>query len=255
MASPWLRVCQRSRSSLRDSARITIAAPAARLSCVFRCSDTMRPSASEMTRSAMAATAALCVMTAVVVPSSRLTRSIASSTTMPVEMSSAPVGSSHSSTSGRLAIARAMATRCCSPPDSCEGKWSTPLAQPDHAQRLGGRHRLGGDVGDELDVLARGQAGNQVVELEHEADMLAAVLRQLALVGRGEIVIAIADGSRRGHVEAAEDVQQRRLAAARRPEHDDELGLKEVEIDAAQRVHVDLAHVVDLGQAACFEDR
>ncbi len=78
----------------------------------------MRPSASDTTRSAIAATAELCVMTAVVVPSSLLMRSMASSTTMPVEMSRAPVGSSHSSTSGRLAMARAMATRCCSPPDS-----------------------------------------------------------------------------------------------------------------------------------------
>ena len=32
------------------------------------------------------------------------------------------VGSSQSSTSGRFAIARAMATRCCSPPESWDGK-------------------------------------------------------------------------------------------------------------------------------------
>ena len=75
-----------------------------------------------MTRSAIAAIAALCVMTTVVVPSPAFTRASASSTTMPVEMSRAPVGSSHSSTAGRFAIARAMATRCCSPPESCEGK-------------------------------------------------------------------------------------------------------------------------------------
>ena len=71
---------------------------------------------------AVGAMAALCVMTAVVVPSSLFTRSIASSTTMPVFTSSAPVGSSHRSTSGRLAMARAMATRCCSPPESWAGK-------------------------------------------------------------------------------------------------------------------------------------
>src|SRR6185436_11531845 len=47
-----------------------------------RRSSTMRPSASEMTRSAMAATAELCVMTAVVVPRSLLMRSMASSTMM-----------------------------------------------------------------------------------------------------------------------------------------------------------------------------
>jgi hypothetical protein len=35
--------------------------------------------------------------------------------------SSAEVGSSNSITSGSMASARAIATRCCSPPDSCAG--------------------------------------------------------------------------------------------------------------------------------------
>ena len=39
----------------------------------------------------------------------------------PVAPSRLPVGSSASSSSGRGAVARAMATRCCSPPDSCAG--------------------------------------------------------------------------------------------------------------------------------------
>ena len=39
-------------------------------------------------------------------------------TRIPVEKSSAPVGSSQSRRSGSFAIARAMATRCCSPPES-----------------------------------------------------------------------------------------------------------------------------------------
>src|SRR6516225_2192528 len=87
----------------------------------FRLSETMRPSASCSTRSDMAAMAALCVMTAVVVPSSRLTSAMAVRTTLPVATSRAPVGSSHRRTSGRLAMARAIATRCCSPPESCAG--------------------------------------------------------------------------------------------------------------------------------------
>src|SRR6185369_3304736 len=44
----------------------------------------MRPSASRMTRSAMPAMAALCVMTMAVVPSSRLIRAMTSSTSLPV---------------------------------------------------------------------------------------------------------------------------------------------------------------------------
>ncbi len=38
---------------------------------------------------------------------------------MPVVISSAPVGSSQSNTSGRFTMARAIATRCYSPPESC----------------------------------------------------------------------------------------------------------------------------------------
>ncbi len=38
------------------------------------------------------------------------------------------------------------------------------------------------------------------------------------------------------------------------PEQDDELALVEVEIDAAQRVHVDLAHPVRLREAAGAKD-
>src|SRR5262249_53493324 len=76
----------------------------------------MRPSEKWKTRSATAPIDALWVMMAVVVPSSRLAAASASRTRMPVFESSAPVGSSHNITSGRFAIARAMATRCCSPP-------------------------------------------------------------------------------------------------------------------------------------------
>ena len=39
------------------------------------------------------------------------------------------------------------------------------------------------------------------------------------------------------------------------PEQDEELAFVDVEIDAAQRVHLHLAHRVDLRQAADLEDR
>ena len=41
---------------------------------------------------------------------------------VPVFTSSAPVGSSQNNMRGCLAIARAIATLCCSPPESCAGK-------------------------------------------------------------------------------------------------------------------------------------
>ena len=51
----------------------------------------------------------------------RLTSSSRSMTWRPLVLSRLPVGSSASRIGGSLASARAIATRCCSPPDSCDG--------------------------------------------------------------------------------------------------------------------------------------
>jgi hypothetical protein len=48
-----------------------------------------------------------------------------------------------------------------------------PRRQADPVDRLVDRHRVLDDVGDQGDVLAHRQARDQVVELEHEADVAA----------------------------------------------------------------------------------
>src|ERR1039458_7548191 len=93
------------------------------------------PSASSTTRSACAATFASCVaMTSVVCFSARrfLSNSMISP---PVCESRLPVGSSARSSSGSLMSARAMATRCCSPPESSEGRCSIRSLRPTRASR------------------------------------------------------------------------------------------------------------------------
>ena len=115
--------------------------------------------------------------------------------------------------------------------------------------------RIVGDLGDEGDVLARRQARDQIVELEDEADVLAPVLGQQPLAGADEIVVAepcLAAGRR---VQAAEDVEQCRLAAARRAEQDDELALTDIEVHGSQRDDVDFPNSVDLRQATRHEHR
>src|SRR4051794_959111 len=77
----------------------------------------IRPSARRMTRSAYAAAAGSCVTIATVWPASASSRRSAS-TARPLRVSSAPVGSSAKSTSGCVISARAIATRCCCPPES-----------------------------------------------------------------------------------------------------------------------------------------
>ena len=89
-----------------------------------------------------------------------------------------PVGSSQSSRRGLLASARATATRCCSPPESCAGWWVRRSARPRSVSsvlraRLGLAPRLAGDHQRQGDVVERRQLRQQMVELVDEADVRA----------------------------------------------------------------------------------
>ena len=55
--------------------------------------------------------------------------------------SRSPVGSSARSSVGRITSARAMATRCCSPPDSMPGRCSSRSARPTRSSRSVARSR------------------------------------------------------------------------------------------------------------------
>jgi hypothetical protein len=124
-----------------------------------------------------------------------------------------------------------------------------PRRQADPVDRLVDRHRVVDDVGDQGDVLAHREARDQVVELEHEADVAAPERGQLRLRGGAQVLIAKAHFAGARHVEPAQDVEERRLAAARGAEEDDELAGTDVEVDLAQGPDLDLAGAVGLGQA------
>ena len=127
-----------------------------------------------------------------------------------------------------------------------------PIAQPDPLQRLAGPlvPLGGGDPGVEqrqLDVLQRRGARQQVEVLEDEADRLVAEVRQLVVGEAGDVLPLQQVAAGGGAVEAAEQVHQRRLARARGPHDGDELALRDLERDAAERRQLDVAHPVDLG--------
>ena len=71
-----------------------------------------------------------CVMTMIVTPSVLLISRSSSRMERVVLGSSALVASSHSRYRGLVASARAIATRCFCPPDSCEGKLAALSARP-----------------------------------------------------------------------------------------------------------------------------
>ena len=123
--------------------------------------------------------------------------------------------------------ARAIATRCCWPPESWFGWWWSRSPRPTafSASRRPLRRSAARDARVEqrqLDVLERGRARQQVEALEHEADLLVADMRQLrvssAATSRPSSRYALGR-----LIEAAEQVHERRLARARRPDEHDEL--------------------------------
>src|SRR2546423_12138854 len=107
----------------------------------------------------------------------------------------------------------------------------------------------------ELDVLPDRRARQKIEGLENESDFLIADARQRAGREQRDVfaVEPILAGRRR--VEAAEDVHQRRLAGARRSDDRDEVAAVDAGVDAAQRLHLVLAGVVDLGDLLEVNER
>ena len=89
------------------------------------------------------------------------------------------------------------------------------IREPDlveHAVEPGGVDLLAGDPQRQRHVLLRGQHRQQVEELEDEADVRAAQLRQLGVGHLRDVVAGDLDGALGRLVETREQVHQRRLA-------------------------------------------
>ncbi len=152
------------------------------------------------------------VMSRVAMSCSRWMRRTSSRISTRSRASSADSGSSSSSACGLNTSARASATRCCWPPESCAGRrsanpasptWSRavdrfpPLADrhPAHAQRIG-------------DVFPGAHVRKQRIALEHDP--------QLPLLRRHgrDVLAADQDAPALGRQEAGEQVEQGGLARA-----------------------------------------
>ena len=155
------------------------------------------------------------VTSTVVMPSSRWTWRMVRRSSSRILASSAPKGSSSSSTSGLCARARATATRCCWPPDSCAGSRSSmPSSATSRSSSLRRcaalRAAHAAHAQRELDVLGHRHVAEQRVVLEHQAHAALARgdVRDVAPV-QGDA--AVIDPRQPG-----DGAQQRALAAAAR---------------------------------------
>src|SRR3546814_8914276 len=97
----------------------------------------------------------------------------------------------------------------------------------------------------QLVVALRVQHRLQVVELEHEADVLAAPLRQLAGAHAVDARAVDLDLAAAGRVQAADQVEQGGLARTRGTHQRDEVALVDVQVQAVQ--HGDLLRAALVG--------
>ncbi len=118
------------RSSTAYSCAMTCSSPCSDCSVRRSTSLDVRPSRMPMVRWTCSETLGSWVTTTPVTPISLLAVCSAANTSAEVAVSSSPVGSSANRTSGSLARATAIATRCCSPPDIWAGRRSRQCPTP-----------------------------------------------------------------------------------------------------------------------------
>ena len=192
LRSPRLPTRSRSRRDSRDPALV---------SGHDGVSPRILPSRISMRRSMAAATSRSWVITTMVVPSSCSSRS-SSRMDAPVAESRLPVGSSAITRAGRPASARAMAVRCCSPPESWLGRWPLRWPSPTRSMAAAASPSPLGDPAAPVeqavgDVVEHAEPVEQEELLEHEAQPPGPQPRQL-FVGHGRGVLPGDADRRRG---------------------------------------------------------
>src|SRR6188508_106295 len=97
----------------------------------------------------------------------------------------------------------------------------------------------------QLDVALGREHRQQVVHLEDEADVVRAPACERAVAHRIDALACDLERAAARPVEAADQVQQRRLAGARRPHQREEVAFADVEVELLENVHrLDAAFVV-----------
>ncbi len=107
----------------------------------------------------------------------------------------------------------------------------------------------------QLDVDERARARHEVEALKHEADLAVAQVGEIVLVHVADVHAVDQIATARGYVQAAEDVHQRALAAARAAHDRHEITGIDAQRYVAQRAHADLPKLEDLADVVHVDDR
>ncbi len=126
-------------------------------------------------------------------------------------------------------------------PRELGGEAHEPFAQPDLFEYLPRVEGVFANFYGELDVFKCREVGHEVIELEDEADVVAAVLGETLPVEGGYVAAVEKYLAGGGAIHAAEEIEEGGLARARGAEHDDEFPLFEGEGDVFECVDADIA--------------
>ena len=105
---------------------------------------------------------------------------------------------------------------------------------------------MGGNFRYQRHILYCSETGDEVVELKHEADMLAPKPRESRIACRGEVVVQVMNLAGGRNVETSQNIQKRRFAAAGRSEDDHKLTSIQVQVHSPQRSNFHVSHSIDL---------
>ena len=126
------------------------------------------------------------------------------------------------------------------------GKLVAVLPKPQGAQKLFHGKGIIRQMGCDLDVLADGEVWHEVVELKDKAELAAAVLAQILGTKRRELAAAYANRSPVCTLESSNEVQESRLARARRSEHNAHLALVDCRGNTVKHLNARIAVAVVL---------
>ena len=125
--------------------------------------------------------------------------------------------------------------------------------EPHVLQHLRRVQTVPADFRRQLHVFQCRQVLHQIVKLEHEAHVRAAIVRQLPRVQRTDFAPVQQNRALRRRVHAAEDVQKRRLARSARPDDHAQLALFHGKADVIQRANLRLPHPINLANVLKFD--
>ena len=125
--------------------------------------------------------------------------------------------------------------------------------EPNQFKCLFRRHWIGRYLGHCRHIFPGGEAGNEIIELEHETHVFTALTGEFAVAGSTKIKIPIPDFAGRWHIQPAKDGKEGGFASTGSAQDDDQCGALETQIYATEGMNLNLPLIIGFCQAPGLE--